>query len=80
MFSLLSKKINEIRKNIRLSFTKTKDFKDMVLSITKIIRWQIKLVDTILQGDKNSYKKTPSNRLKSSLNILLGVHFIIFFT
>ena len=61
MFSLLSKKINEIRKNIRLSFTKTKEFKDSVLNITKLIKWQIKLVDTILQRDKNSYKK---NNLK----------------
>ena len=61
MFSLLSKKINEIRKNIRLSFTKTKEFKDSVLSITKLIGWQIDLVDTVLQRDKNSYKK---NNLK----------------
>ena len=61
MFSLLSKKINEIRKNIRLSFTKTKEFKDSVLNITKLIKWQIDLVDTILQRDKNSYKK---NNLK----------------
>ena len=36
-------------------------FKDSVLNITKLIKWQIKLVDTILQRDKNSYKK---NNLK----------------
>ena len=57
MFSFLSKKINEVRKNIRLSFTKTKEFKDSVLNITKLIKWQIDLVDTTLQRDKNSYKK-----------------------
>ena len=67
MFSFLSKKINEVRKNIRLSFTKTKEFKDSVLNITKLIKWQIDLVDTILQRDKNSYTKN-NLKLKSILD------------
>jgi len=64
VFSFLSKKINEVRKNIRLSFTKTKEFKDSVLNITKLIKWQIKLVDTILQRDKKSYKKNHKQLIK----------------
>mgnify|MGYP006092707459 FL=1 len=67
MFSFLSKTINEVRKNIRLSFTKSKEFKDSIINITKLIEWQIKLVDTILQRDKNSYTKN-NLKLKSILD------------
>ena len=57
MFSTLKQKFKDFKKDLRLSFTKTFTFKDSVLGITKLIRWQIKLVDAILERDKKSYKK-----------------------
>tara|TARA_B100001057_G_scaffold387422_1_gene394624 strand:- start:117 stop:710 length:594 start_codon:yes stop_codon:yes gene_type:complete len=57
MFSILKQKFKDFKKDLRLSFTKEKEFKDCVNSITKIIKWQIKLVDVVLERDKKSYKK-----------------------
>ena len=57
MFSTLKQKFKDFKKDLRLSFTKTFDFKNSVQGSTKLIKWQIKLVDAILERDKKSYKK-----------------------
>ena len=64
MFSTLKQKFKDFKKDLRLSFTKTFTFKDSVLGITKLIRWQIKLVDAILERDKKSYKKNHQILIK----------------